>query len=249
MLCNFWVVATFFLMPARDEGGKYKPPQWSRKHIDTKKKMMWTRLCRVTSWCSVSTSVLVAIHYMEAILCIDVSLYSPTLLPASDSLSASLVSLCTRGLQGRLLVRLLGLSAGRATTARTPAAPLSVWTLDPPRSVLVLPPLVPPAVYDDAPPPSAGAGVVPLVAERCSLAVAWPSNCACDTVQLAPPCDLSRFLPQFDRIFSWKHFVQFFANKSYKMLDFRKFILHNCIVIFGAEQVYVNLQVTNFNPA
>ena len=124
-------------------------------------------MCRVTSWRSVSTSVLVAIHYIEAVLCIDASLYSPTMLPASDSPSASLVSLCTctRGLQGRLLIRLLGPSAWRATTARTPAAPLSVYTLDPQRSVLVLPPLVPPAVYDDAPPPSAGAGIVPLVAE------------------------------------------------------------------------------------
>ena len=30
-----------------------------------------------------------------------------------------------------------------------------------------------------------------------------------------------------------------------KMKDFRNFVLHNCILVFDAEQVYLTLQVTN----
>ena len=30
-----------------------------------------------------------------------------------------------------------------------------------------------------------------------------------------------------------------------KMKDFRNFVLHNCILVFDPEQVYLNLQVTN----
>ena len=56
--------------------------------------------------------------------------------------------------------------------------------------------------------------------------------------------DLSRFFPRFDRIFfSGKHLSQFF---SYQDADFRNLVLHKCIVIFNAEQVDLNLQVTNF---
>ena len=29
------------------------------------------------------------------------------------------------------------------------------------------------------------------------------------------------------------------------MKDFRNFVLHNCILVFDAEQVYLKLQVTN----
>ena len=29
------------------------------------------------------------------------------------------------------------------------------------------------------------------------------------------------------------------------MKDFRNFVLHNCILVFDAEQVYLTLQVTN----
>ena len=39
--------------------------------------------------------------------------------------------------------------------------------------------------------------------------------------------------------FSGKHLIQILANK---MQDFRNFILHNCILSFDAEQVYL---VTN----
>ena len=31
------------------------------------------------------------------------------------------------------------------------------------------------------------------------------------------------------------------------MLDFQNFVLHNCILIFDTEHVYLKLQVTNFN--
>ena len=55
-------------------------------------------------------------------------------------------------------------------------------------------------------------------------------------------CDLCRFHPQFDRIFSGKDLIQFLANKMQK---FRKFHLHNCILIFDAEHVHLKLQVTN----
>ena len=56
-------------------------------------------------------------------------------------------------------------------------------------------------------------------------------------------CDLSRFSPQFDRIFPGKaHLFQFLAEK---MLDIRNFVLHKCIINFEAEQVYFKLQVTN----
>ena len=30
------------------------------------------------------------------------------------------------------------------------------------------------------------------------------------------------------------------------MQNFRNFVLHNCIVIFDAEQVYLKVQITNF---
>ena len=31
-----------------------------------------------------------------------------------------------------------------------------------------------------------------------------------------------------------------------KMHDFRVFVLHNCVLVFDAEQVYLKLQVTKF---
>ena len=44
-------------------------------------------------------------------------------------------------------------------------------------------------------------------------------------------------------IFSGKHLIQYKANK---LPNFWKFILHDCILIFDAEQVYLKHQVTNF---
>ena len=43
-------------------------------------------------------------------------------------------------------------------------------------------------------------------------------------------------------IFSGKHLIQYKANK---LPNFWKFILHDCILIFDAEQVYLKHQVTN----
>ena len=40
-----------------------------------------------------------------------------------------------------------------------------------------------------------------------------------------------------------KHLIQFLANK---MQDFRNFVLHSCIPIFDAEQVYLKPEITNF---
>ena len=77
-------------------------------------------------------------------------------------------SLCLRL---RLCPRAARSATGRAgqwdrdTNPRTPAAPLAVDTLDPPRSALAPPPFVPPAVDHAAPPTSPGAGIVPLVAD------------------------------------------------------------------------------------
>ena len=42
------------------------------------------------------------------------------------------------------------------------------------------------------------------------------------------PLDLTGF-------FSGKHLIQFLANK---IQEFRNFVLHNCVLIFEAEQVY-----------
>ena len=47
------------------------------------------------------------------------------------------------------------------------------------------------------------------------------------------PLDLIGFFPG-------KHLIQFLA---YKMQDFRNFDQHNCILIFDAEQVYLQPQV------
>ena len=49
------------------------------------------------------------------------------------------------------------------------------------------------------------------------------------------PLDLTGFFPG-------KHLINFLANK---MQDFRNFVLHNCILDFDAEQVYLKLQVKN----
>ena len=42
--------------------------------------------------------------------------------------------------------------------------------------------------------------------------------------------------------FQGKHFIHFLVLK---MKDFRNFVLHNCILVFDAEQLYLKLQVTN----
>ena len=57
--------------------------------------------------------------------------------------------------------------------------------------------------------------------------------------------DLSfiQIFPLFDWIFSGKNLIQLKVNK---MQDFRNFILHSCILIFDAEQVYLKHQVRIF---
>ena len=40
-----------------------------------------------------------------------------------------------------------------------------------------------------------------------------------------------------------KHLIQFLANK---IQDFWDFVLHSCIPIFDAEQVYLKPEITNF---
>ena len=49
------------------------------------------------------------------------------------------------------------------------------------------------------------------------------------------PLELTRF-------FHGKHLIHFLVLK---MQDFRNFVLHNCILVFDSEQVYLKLQVTN----
>ena len=49
------------------------------------------------------------------------------------------------------------------------------------------------------------------------------------------PLELTGFSPG-------KHFIQFLVLK---MKDFRNFVLHNCILVYDAEQVYLKLQVIN----
>ena len=56
--------------------------------------------------------------------------------------------------------------------------------------------------------------------------------------------DLSIFSLQFDWIFfGAKHFIPFLANK---MHYFWNFVLHNCILVFDPEHVYLKLQLTKF---
>ena len=45
--------------------------------------------------------------------------------------------------------------------------------------------------------------------------------------------------------FSGEALTPFFGDHLIHFLDFRNFVLHNCILIFDAEQVYSKLQVTN----
>ena len=47
---------------------------------------------------------------------------------------------------------------------------------------------------------------------------------------------------ELTRIFPGKHLINFLVLK---MKDFWNFVLHNCILVFDAEQVYLNLQVNN----
>ena len=49
------------------------------------------------------------------------------------------------------------------------------------------------------------------------------------------PLELTGFFPG-------KHLIRFLVLK---MKDFRNFVLHNCILVFDAEQVYLKLQVIN----
>ena len=56
------------------------------------------------------------------------------------------------------------------------------------------------------------------------------------------PVIYSKFSLNLTGFFSGKHFIQFLANK---MQDLQNFVLHNYILIFYAEQVYLKLQVTN----
>ena len=53
---------------------------------------------------------------------------------------------------------------------------------------------------------------------------------------------LPKFPLSLTGFFPGKHLIQFLA---YKMQDFRNFVLHNCILYFNTEQVYLKLQVTN----
>ena len=55
-------------------------------------------------------------------------------------------------------------------------------------------------------------------------------------------CDISRFSPLIDWIFQGKHLIHFLVLK---VKDFWNFVLHNCILVFDAKQVYLKLQVTN----
>ena len=50
------------------------------------------------------------------------------------------------------------------------------------------------------------------------------------------------FSLELTRFFPGKHLIHFLVLK---MNDFRNFVLHNCILVFDAEQVYWKLQVTN----
>ena len=55
-------------------------------------------------------------------------------------------------------------------------------------------------------------------------------------------CGISRFSPLIDQIFQGKHLIYFLVLK---VKDFWNFVLHNCILVFDAKQVYLKLQVTN----
>ena len=50
--------------------------------------------------------------------------------------------------------------------------------------------------------------------------------------------DITRFFPRIDLIFPDEALVL-------KKKDFRNFVLHNCTLVFDAEQVYLKLQVIN----
>ena len=54
--------------------------------------------------------------------------------------------------------------------------------------------------------------------------------------------DISRISPRIDWIFSWEALIHFLVLKE---KDFRNFVLHDCILVFYDEQVYLELQVIN----
>ena len=53
---------------------------------------------------------------------------------------------------------------------------------------------------------------------------------------------ICRFSPRIDSIFPGKHLIHFLVLK---MKDLQTFVLHNCILVFDAKQVYLKLQVIN----
>ena len=55
-------------------------------------------------------------------------------------------------------------------------------------------------------------------------------------------CDISRFFPRSDKIFSWEALDPFLGAQDE---GFRNFVLHKCILVFDSEQVYSKLQATN----
>ena len=62
----------------------------------------------------------------------------------------------------------------------------------------------------------------------------------------APFFQLNVISPDFSLELTWffpgKHLIHFLVLK---MKNFRNFVLHNCILVFDAEQVYLELQVIN----
>ena len=175
-----------------------------------------------TSWPgrSVSSSVLVA---KDSHCSIPRPLLRPSTCRRSRTWNPSSPDFWSLCLRLRLCPRAARSSTGRAkqwdrdTNPRTPAAPLAVDTLDPPRSALVPPPLVPPAVDHAAPPTSPGRHC-PAGGRLLDAAQRWPDNharhdilssrrsrpptsrldsrrpaghpapqCACDPVRLAAP--------------------------------------------------------------
>ena len=69
-------------------------------------------------------------------------------------------------------------------------------------------------------------------------------SCSCDWATAADV--LTVISPDFSLeltgFFPGKHLIHFLVLK---MKDFRNFVLHNCVLDFDAEQVYLQLQVTN----
>ena len=56
------------------------------------------------------------------------------------------------------------------------------------------------------------------------------------------PCDISRFSPLIDLNFFQESTSSIFGAQHE---GFRNLVLHNCILVFDAEQAYLKLQVIN----